>query len=194
MDKQIVWCSSPPQHYSQFVSDACAAWIESWIFSDDRKIHSGKANTSKEHWSEMSRCISYWFNGDIPASYVIVSSRGHHGFLTGDESHQGDESYQGYVWSGRYLDPSPGAVGRTGDALKVWDAHLALKNAAWKQPILSYFGFGNEFQGRAVKLFGYCNNYCQVFFFPIRDGLIGCLGLRYFSEDGGSTPTVRPWK
>ena len=76
MNKQIVWCSSPPQHYSQFVSDACVTWIESWIFGDDRKIHPGKANIAKEHWSEMSRCISYWFNGDIPASYVIVSSRG----------------------------------------------------------------------------------------------------------------------
>ena len=60
MDKQIVWCSSPPQHYSQFVSDGCVAWIESWIFGDDRKIHPGKANIAMEHWSAMSRCISYW--------------------------------------------------------------------------------------------------------------------------------------
>ena len=76
------------------------------------------------------------------SSQLCDRSRGHHGFLTGDESHQGDESYQGYVWSGRYLDPSPGAVGRTGDALKVWD----VQNGAWKTS-LSYFGLGNEFQG-----------------------------------------------
>ena len=115
MDKQIVWCSSPPQHHSQFVSDACVAGIESSIFSDDRKIHSGKANIAKERWSEMSPCISYWFHGEIPANagcdreHVGTGYHWYHGFLTGDESHQGDESYQGYVWSGGYLDPSPGA-------------------------------------------------------------------------------------